>query len=195
MPTDCRVVLQLQAECFRTRERHCDGRSQTVRLQAPIPQLTDAILRCQLVYQTAEAEASRHHHGCLCPRDRAQAIIKDIAKRTNHFVPPSLSHESSWATSSITSWLAINLASARLQSHPHRACLSSRYTIPSFFHPLLDGENLPSPDATNPPQSTANNSLSSKHPSRLIPPSLLNFHQSPSKAGCHYTRPMAVYSV
>ena len=58
MPTDCRVVLQLQAECFRTRERHYDGRSQTVRLQAPIPQLTDAILHRQLVYQTAEAEAS-----------------------------------------------------------------------------------------------------------------------------------------
>ena len=36
---------------------------------------------------------------------------------------------------------------------------------------LLDGENMPFPDATIPPQSTANNSLSSKHPSRLIPPS------------------------
>ena len=34
-----------------------------------------------------------------------QALIKDIAKRTNHFVPPSLSHETSWATSSITSFL------------------------------------------------------------------------------------------
>ena len=42
---------------------------QQMRLQAPIPQLTDAILHRQLVYQTAEAEASRHHHGCLCPRD------------------------------------------------------------------------------------------------------------------------------
>ena len=80
----------------------------------------------------------------------------------------------------IDSWLAINLASARLQSHPHRACLPSHYTIPSFFHPLLDGENMPSPDATNPPQSTANNPLFSKHPPRLIPPSLLNF-QSPSQ--------------
>ena len=33
---------------------------------------------------------------------QAQALIKDIAKRTNLFVPPSLSHETSWATSSIT---------------------------------------------------------------------------------------------
>ena len=29
---------------------------------------------------------------------QAQALIKDIAKRTRPFVPPSLSHESSWAT-------------------------------------------------------------------------------------------------
>jgi len=33
------------------------------------------------------------------------ALIKDIAKRTNLFVPPSLSHETSWATSSITTFL------------------------------------------------------------------------------------------
>ena len=29
VPIDCRVVLQLKAECFRTRERHYEGRSQT----------------------------------------------------------------------------------------------------------------------------------------------------------------------
>jgi len=29
VPTDCRVVLQLKAECFRTRERHYNGRLQT----------------------------------------------------------------------------------------------------------------------------------------------------------------------
>jgi len=34
---------------------------------------------------------------------QAQALIKDIAKRTNLFVPPS--HETSWATSSITTFL------------------------------------------------------------------------------------------
>ena len=28
--------------------------------------------------------------------------MKDIGRRTNLFVPPSLSHETSWATSSIT---------------------------------------------------------------------------------------------
>ena len=61
-----------------------------VRLQAPIPHLKDAILRCQLVYQTAEAEASiRHHHGCLCSRDPAAAcnsgrvclVCKSISRR------------------------------------------------------------------------------------------------------------------
>ena len=101
MPTDCRVVLQFKAECFRTRERHYSMTyeyeyvyvyllsvcllyggndimmvaSRPVRLQAtPIPHLTDAILRRQLVYQTAEAEASRVQtpHGCLCPRDKHQ---------------------------------------------------------------------------------------------------------------------------
>jgi len=36
---------------------------------------------------------------------QAQALIKDIAKRTSPFVPPSLSHESSWATSTTTTFL------------------------------------------------------------------------------------------
>ena len=36
---------------------------------------------------------------------QAQALIKDIAKRTSPFVPPSLSHESSWATLTTTAFL------------------------------------------------------------------------------------------
>ena len=36
---------------------------------------------------------------------QAQALIKDIAKRTSPFVPPSLSHESSWATLTTTDFL------------------------------------------------------------------------------------------
>jgi hypothetical protein len=35
----------------------------------------------------------------------AEALIKGIGRRTNLFVPPSLSHETSWATSSITTFL------------------------------------------------------------------------------------------
>ena len=46
---------------------------------------------------------------------QAQALIKDIAKRTNLFVPRSLSHETSWATSSITTFL--RLRSAALSSY------------------------------------------------------------------------------
>ena len=57
--------------------------------------------------------------------------------------------------------------------------LPSHYITPSFFHPLLDGENMPSPELPNPFQLTTNNS-SSNHPCRLIPPSLLNF-QCPTK--------------
>ena len=33
---------------------------------------------------------------------QAQALIKDIGRRTNLFVPFLLAHETSWATSSIT---------------------------------------------------------------------------------------------
>ena len=79
----------------------------------------------------------------------------------------------------LNTWLLINAASARLQHHPHRSYLPSHYTTPSFFHQLLDGENMPPPGLPNPPQLTTNNS-SSNHPCRLIPPFLLNF-QCPSK--------------
>ena len=36
---------------------------------------------------------------------QAQALIKDIGRRANLFVPFSLAHETSWATSSITTFL------------------------------------------------------------------------------------------
>ena len=36
---------------------------------------------------------------------QAQTLIKDIGRRTNVFVPFSLAHEISWATSSITTFL------------------------------------------------------------------------------------------
>ena len=36
---------------------------------------------------------------------QAQDLIKDIGRRTNLFVPFSLAHETSWATSSITTFL------------------------------------------------------------------------------------------
>ena len=35
---------------------------------------------------------------------QAQTLIKDIGRRTNFFVPFSLAHETSWATSSITTF-------------------------------------------------------------------------------------------
>ena len=51
---------------------------------------------------------------------QAQALIKDIGRRTNLFVPPSLSPETSWATSSITTFLR----SAYLSS-PQTCCSHS----------------------------------------------------------------------
>ena len=70
----------------------------------------------------------------------------------------------------LSAWMAINVASTRLQNHhPHRSyLLPSHYSTPSFVHPLLDGENMPSPKLPNPPQPTTNNS-SSNHPCRLNP--------------------------
>ena len=43
--------------------------------------------------------------GSLGAQAEAQALIKDIGRRTNLFVPFSLAHETSWATSSITTFL------------------------------------------------------------------------------------------
>jgi hypothetical protein len=68
----------------------------------------------------------------------------------------------------------------KLQHHPHRAVLPSHYKIPSFFHPLLDGENGPSPESPIPFQATSNTRPSSSHSYRLIPPCLLD-RQSPPK--------------
>ena len=82
----------------------------------------------------------------------------------------------------LRTWLLINAASAKLQHHPHRAVLPSHYKIPSFFHPLLDGENGPSPESPIPFQATSN-TPSSSHSHRLIPPApCLLDRQSPPKA-------------
>ena len=88
----------------------------------------------------------------------------------------------------LNAWMAINVASARLQSHPHRSHLPSHYTSPSFFNPLLDGENMPSPKLPNPPHLITNNS-SSNHPCRLIPPSLLNFQSIAPPIKCRLPSP------
>ena len=79
-----------------------------------------------------------------------------------------------------STWLLINAASAKLQHHPHRAVLPSHFKFPSFFHPLLDGENGPSPESPIPFQATSN-SPSSSHSHRLIPPSRPH-RQSPPQA-------------
>ena len=62
-----------------------------------------------------------HKHTSSSFGAQAQALIKDITKRTNHFVPPSLFHESSWATSSISSFLR----SAQKQALSRRSASAS----------------------------------------------------------------------
>ena len=64
---------------------------------------------------------------------RAQALIKDIGRRTNFFVPPSLSHETSWATSSITTFLR----SALTFQVRKRVALILREHLPDDFFLLL----------------------------------------------------------
>jgi len=75
-------------------------------------------------------------------------------------------------------WLLINTASAKLQHHPHRSVLPSptHFKLPSFFHPLLDG-NGPSPESPIPFQITSNSPPMS-HSHCLVPPCLLD-RQSP----------------
>ena len=64
---------------------------------------------------------------------QAEALIKDIGSRTNLFVPPSLSHEtsSSWATSSITT----SLRSALTFQVRKRVAVILREHLPDDFLP------------------------------------------------------------
>jgi len=78
----------------------------------------------------------------------------------------------------LRTWLLINAASAKLQHHPHRSVLPSHFKLPSFFRPLLDGENGPSSESPIPFQPTSNSPTSLSHSHRLVPPCLLD-RQSP----------------
>ena len=69
---------------------------------------------------------------------QALGLIKDIGRRTNLFVPPALSHETTWATMSITLFL--------------RSAISFRVRkrIATFLRePLLDDFIPPSPHAVS----------------------------------------------
>ena len=62
---------------------------------------------------------------------QAQALIKDIGRRTNLFVPPSLAHETSWATLSITTFIR----SAVTFQVRKRAAVILREHLPDDFLP------------------------------------------------------------
>ena len=65
---------------------------------------------------------------------QAQALIKDIiGGRTNLFVPPSLAHETSWATMSITSFIRSALT---FQVRKRVAAILSEH-LPDDFLPAL----------------------------------------------------------
>ena len=63
--------------------------------------------RGRVVMQLVRIHQSRLHQGKWKNRMQTlhRVIVKDIGRRTNLFVPFSLTHETSWATSSITTFL------------------------------------------------------------------------------------------
>ena len=71
---------------------------------------------------------------------QAQALIKDIiGGRTNLFVPPSLAHETSWATMSITSFIRSALT---FQVRKRVAAILSEH-LPDDFLPALLSKRKP----------------------------------------------------
>ena len=78
-------------------------------------------------------------------------------------------------------WLKINTASARLKLHPERKHLPTHHRVPSYFDPLLDGENEPMPEMPPTPQ-TPSGPSSPNRPCLLIPPNLLNYINLPNES-------------
>ena len=70
---------------------------------------------------------------------QAQALIKDIGRRTNLFVPPSLAHETSWATISFTTFIR----SALTFQVRKRVAVILREHLPDDF--LLPPVSCPNP--------------------------------------------------
>ena len=60
---------------------------------------------------------------------QAQALTKDIGRRTNLFVPPTIAHEASWATMSITSFIRSALT-FQVSGRPSPVCLRFRTNAP-----------------------------------------------------------------
>ena len=65
---------------------------------------------------------------------QAQALSKDIGRRTDLFVPPNmLAHEASWATMSITSFIRSALT---FQVRKHVAVILGEYLLEDFLPPF-----------------------------------------------------------
>ena len=107
-------------------------------------------------------------------REENHPSLSDLITTNSPTYPP-------FKTQIRDAWLRINAASARLlQLHPSkRKHLPTHHRLPSFFHPLLDGENEPLPEMSPTPQ-TPSGLSSPNRPCLLIPPNLLNY-QSPDR--------------
>jgi len=65
---------------------------------------------------------------------QAEALIKDIGRRTHLFVPPTLAHEASWATMSITAFIRSALT---FQVRKRVAVILREHLQDDFISPLL----------------------------------------------------------
>ena len=77
-----------------------------------------------------------------CFGAQAQALIKDIGRRTNLFVPPSLAHEISWATMSINTFIRSALTfQVRKRVAVNQSCSVNIFQM--TFSPLLSKHQTP----------------------------------------------------
>jgi hypothetical protein len=134
--------------------------------------------------------AATHHHAAfyaswsaswslirpwvLLLREENLPSLSDLITSTSPPYPP-------FKTQIRDAWLRINAASARLKLHPERKHLPTHHRVPSYFDPLLDGENEPMPEMPPTPQ-TPSGPSSPNRPCLLIPPNLLNYINLPNES-------------
>jgi hypothetical protein len=126
-----------------------------------------------------------HHHGAFYASWSASwSLIRawvPLLREENlpSLSDPIISNSPPYKTQIRDAWLRIIASSARLKLHPERKHLPTHHRLPTYFDPLLDGENEPVPKMSYAPQTPAGPS-SPNRPCLLIPPNLLNY-QAPDR--------------
>jgi hypothetical protein len=120
-----------------------------------------------------------HHHGAFyasCWSASCWSLIRAWVPLLHEQNLPSLSdpitsNSPPYKTQIRDAWLRINASSARLKLHPERNHLPTHHRLPTYFEPLLDGENEPVPEMSSAPQTSSGPSSPSR-PCLLIPPNI-----------------------